>query len=164
MRTKKGFTLVELVFVIVILGVLAAVAFSRFVNLSNEAAENQFKYVMSIYKTSVLSLNVKWAKDNSPASIMVDGITINLSANGWPTGTAGNGHIPLPAEEHDGRPSLQLWYGLLQLTNKISVVVGEGWHAGALIGSVMTYTYTLGSDSWAFTYDTSDGGVSQVAP
>ena len=55
MRTKKGFTLVELVFVIVILGVLAAVAFSRFVNLSNEAAENQFKYVMSIYKTSVLS-------------------------------------------------------------------------------------------------------------
>ncbi len=36
-RTQQGFTLIELVMVIVILGVLAAVAVPRFVNLGDEA-------------------------------------------------------------------------------------------------------------------------------
>lgn len=36
-RNEKGFTLIEIVMVIVILGVLAAVAIPRFINLQNEA-------------------------------------------------------------------------------------------------------------------------------
>jgi len=39
MRNQKGFTLVELVIVIVILGILAAIAVPKFVNLGGKAKE-----------------------------------------------------------------------------------------------------------------------------
>ena len=64
MKTQQGFTLIELVMVIVILGILAATAIPKFVDLSNEA---------------------KLASLNGMAGTLSSGSTINYasrSANG----------------------------------------------------------------------------------
>ncbi len=56
MQNKKGFTLIELVMVIVILGILAAVAIPRYVNLQQEALDATFKGVCGGLKSTAVIL------------------------------------------------------------------------------------------------------------
>ena len=56
MRTNnKGFTLIELVMVIVILGILAAVAIPKFANLSDNATKSTLQGAVGALKSGVVS-------------------------------------------------------------------------------------------------------------
>jgi prepilin-type N-terminal cleavage/methylation domain-containing protein len=55
-RSQKGFTLIELVMVIVILGILAAVAIPRYLNLQNEALDASFNGICGGLKSSAAIL------------------------------------------------------------------------------------------------------------
>ena len=79
LREKKGFTLIEIIAVLVLLGILAAVAVPRFTNLQDKTREKAIQAAIAevqarcsrIYANQILSNN-----GNSPA---VTGITINVN-------------------------------------------------------------------------------------
>jgi MSHA pilin protein MshA len=90
-QTQKGFTLVELVVVIVILGVLAAVALPRFVGLQGDARFAKGQAVLGTVKSaSALARAAALVKGQTGAtgSITMEGAAVGL-VNGYPSATAG---------------------------------------------------------------------------
>ncbi|WP_412537094.1 type II secretion system protein [Marinobacter sp. MIT932201] len=81
-RKEKGFTLIELVMVIVILGILAAFALPRFADLGGEARQASLEGARgSIKSASAIAHSAFLANGNNPVSL--EGTDITL-VNGYP--------------------------------------------------------------------------------
>ncbi|MDN3680412.1 prepilin-type N-terminal cleavage/methylation domain-containing protein [Vibrio tapetis subsp. quintayensis] len=66
MKKQSGFSLVELVVVIVILGLLAAAALPKFLNVTDEAKKASIEGVAGGYATGVLSARAQWEAKGRP--------------------------------------------------------------------------------------------------
>ena len=79
MKTQKGFTLIELVMVIVILGILAATALPKFVDLGNEARVSVMKGVEGAMRGANVNIYAKAAAANqlgATGSVTINGLAI----------------------------------------------------------------------------------------
>ncbi|ENM5906330.1 type II secretion system protein [Vibrio mimicus] len=93
MKRQGGFTLIELVVVIVILGILAVTAAPRFLNLQNDAREASLQGLKGaidgaagiVYGKSAIEGEESQAKTENPAPTTEEGITTNF---GYPTANA----------------------------------------------------------------------------
>ncbi len=88
-KQQKGFTLIELVMVIVILGVLAAFALPRFANLSGDAETAVCMGGLAAAKSASGIFHAKWLAQGSPTAAITDydgGGSYIPTAGGYPDG------------------------------------------------------------------------------
>jgi MSHA pilin protein MshB len=86
---QQGFSLIELVIVIVILGLLAATAIPRFLNVTDDAEDASVDGVAGGLATAVSFVRAQWEVDGRRnTSVLLDGTSVSLDIRfGYPTGT-----------------------------------------------------------------------------
>jgi MSHA pilin protein MshA len=96
LKSREGFTLIELIIVIAVLGILAAVALPKFADLRGEAQNAAFDGVNGGFTAAVQIVHSKWLAggDSTATTVSLDNgatVIVNTGATGgWPTVDAAN--------------------------------------------------------------------------
>ncbi len=94
MTNKKGFTLIELVVVIAILGILAGIAVPRFLNATESARGSRIVADLRTIDSALVLYNVKqgaWPKGTDDATFVGTAATCTMAA--WPVPPEGAARV-----------------------------------------------------------------------
>ncbi|GIC77577.1 type II secretion system protein [Moritella sp. F3] len=80
----RGFTLIELVIVIIVLGILAATAVPKFINLQNDAEKATLRGLSAGFKGGISIISSKHRLEGEPAVMTVGGNLLSFQSHATP--------------------------------------------------------------------------------
>jgi MSHA pilin protein MshA len=132
---SAGFTMIELIIVIAILGILAAFAMPRFASFTSEAKLAAHDGIQSSLNSGIAIAHAKWIAQGSTGSVTLDGGgLITMNPNGYPDVAAAGAY-------KDATSCQTLVSNLVSGTNANALTVA--WDATAVactIDSTKTWT------------------------
>lgn len=158
-RFTKGFTIIELVVVIAILSILAAVGLPRFLDTTEEAHKAAVEGVGGAFATAVLLVRAQnYANgDDGTATLNVANFgneDVDVNVEGYPVSTSSDSTTLTTAAE-----CVEVWDGILQNPPNVSVASGADIdYVASVSGNTCTYTYQPVSGK-SIEYDSDDGEV-----
>ncbi len=187
----KGFTFIELVIVVILLGLLAATALPRYLNVTDQAEVASLEGMAGGFSTAIAIAKAQWAAEGNSrggpttpsdkVAVNYDGKIIYMNEFGWAANT--NPNIDAAADNQTATECQEVWNSVLQSAptstinsdNRddvrffISVISGAANDVAGNTGDVCRYELIVNQDANAtathyFDYDLVNGQVTPVTP
>ena len=153
-KSQSGFTLVELVVVILVLGILSATALPRFMNVSSKAHSAAVSGAGGSFGAAVALARAQWmangivGQDDAVADFGTGNVSVN--ATGWPVNTGG-----AATDNNFGVACVNIWNNIMQNPPSVAVSDNSAITTDYLVTTSTGATSTATGCTYQYQADTS---------